>query len=206
MAQDVLRQGARSNGVRSNSVAPPSRRHRGKLSLIGILLTFVLTIVLVLLGERILFDLNRVANPAIEQTESVKNVQQDYSRSSVMSYERSGLSNTKVYYKTESKSRYITYKLLIHSAFVIPVFLLMFLLYYIISIKGKRDDLKVVMSGYVVFAFWMLFHLIGEIGKYIIDQWENAAVYIILFLLVAIITPLAIFIQKKYTEHHGEQE
>ncbi|MEA2088594.1 MAG: hypothetical protein U9O55_02000 [Patescibacteria group bacterium] len=201
MAQDVLRQGARSNPA-----APPSRRHRGKLSIIGVVLTFVLAIVLVLLGERILFDLNRVANPAIEQTENVKNVGRDYSRSSVMSYERSGLSSTKVYYKTQDKSRYITYKLLIHSAFVIPVFLLMFLLYYIIDIRGKRDDLKVVMWGYVVFAFWMLFHLIGEIGKYIIDQWENAAVYIILFLLVAVITPLAIFIQKKYTEHHGEQE
>lgn len=201
MAQDVLRQGARSNPA-----TPPSRRHRGKLSLIGIVLTFVLAIVLVLLGERILFDLNRAANPAIQHTESSKIISQQYSKVSGMSYERSGLSNTKIYYSTQDKSRYITYKLLIHSAFVIPVFLLMFLLYYIISIKGRRDDLKVVMSGYVVFAFWMLFHLIGEIGKYIIDQWENAAVYIILFLLVAIITPLAIFIQKKYTEHHGEQE
>ncbi|NCF75014.1 MAG: hypothetical protein GWO87_00825 [Xanthomonadaceae bacterium] len=199
MAQDVLRQ-----GVRSNPAVLPDRRQKRKLSIVGIVLTFVLAIVLVLLGERILFDLNRVANPAIEQTENVKNVQRNYYRSSVMSYEQSGLSNTKVYYKTQDKSRYITYKLLIHSAFVIPVFLLMFLIYYLIDIKEKRDDLKVVMWGYVVFAFWMLLHLIGEIGKYIIDQWENAAIYIILFLLIVIITPLAIFIQKKYTEHHSE--
>lgn len=194
MAQDIL-----PKAPLAKKMEPEKSKH--KISILGIILSVFLFITLILLGERIIFDLNRTANPAVEATVS-KN--QSIGKSfgySTHSYERSGLSNTKVYYKKTDKSKYITYKLLIHTAFIIPVFLLVFLFYYLYHIKNPNPNIKVVMYAYFGFAFWMIAHLIGETGKYIIDQFENAAIYIILGLLVAIMTPLAIFIQKKVNQH-----
>lgn len=196
MPEDILARTA------PRKVAPAPRRKK-RLSAVSVILTIVLAFVVILLGERIIFDLNRVANPAIKYTGE----RMDYKEANSLkySYEQSGISKTKIYYATDDKSGYITYKLLIHSAFIIPIFLLMILCYYIVNIKGEKDHLKVAMWAYVVFAFWMLFHLLGELGRYIIDQYENVAIYIILGLLVVIITPLVIFLQKKFVEHHEEQ-
>ena len=195
MPEDILARTAPRN-------AAPAPRRRKRISAVSVILTIVLAFVVILLGERIIFDLNRIANPAIKYTGE----RMDYQESNrlMYSYESSGVSKTQIYYATEDKSRYITYKILIHSAFIIPIFLLMILFYYIVNIKGEKAHLKVAMWAYVVFAFWMLFHLLGELGRYIIDQYENAAIYIILGLLVVIITPLVIFLQKKFSEHEEQ--
>jgi len=188
MTQDIL---PKTPPIQDNESAAPKH----KISIIGIILAFFLFIALVLLGERIIFDLNRVANPAAETAVSKsQSINKSYN---IYSYERSGISDTKVYYKKVNKSKYITYKLLIHSAFIIPIFLLVFLFYYLFNIKQANRNLKVVMYAYFAFALWMMLHLLGEVGRYIIEQYENAAIYIILGLLIIIITPLAIFIQKK---------
>lgn len=170
-----------------------------RVSIIGVILGIFLFITLVLLGERIIFDLNRFANPAVESSGNQTSMSH-----SLYSYERSGLANAKVYYRKDSKSEYISYKLLIHAAFIIPTFLVVFLLYYIYNIKDKNINLKIVLWSYFAFAAWMLLHLLGETGKYIIEQFENAAIYIILGLLAVIMTTLAIFIQKKVNHHHHE--
>lgn len=195
MPEDILARTAPRN-------ATPAPRRKKRVSAVSVVLTIVLAFVVILLGERIIFDLNRVANPAIKYTGE----RMDYKEVNRLkySYEQSGISKTKIYYATDNKSKYITYKILIHSAFIIPIFLLMILCYYIVNIKGEKDHLKVAMWAYVVFAFWMLFHLLGELGRYIIDQYENAAIYVILGLLVVIITPLVIFLQKKITEREEQ--
>ncbi len=116
-----------------------------------------------------------------------------------LSAERSKLApGVSVYYPTKEKGKYLTYKLLIHAAFIIPVFLLVFLFYYLVKIREQKEGWRVVVYAYMVFAFWMIAHLLGEAVKYISYQYKNAAIYIVLGLLVAIITPLAIFLQKKH--------
>lgn len=172
------------------------------ISIIGVILGIFLFITLVLLGERIIFDLNRYANPAVEG--AGQNQIASFS-TSVYKSERSGLANARVYYRSENQSQYISYKLLIHAAFIIPTFLVVFLLYYIYNIKDKNINLKVVLWSYFAFALWMLLHLLGETGKYIIEEFENAAIYIILGLLAVIMTTLGIFIQKKVNHHHDQE-
>lgn len=182
-------------------IAAEPEKPKHKVSVIGIILSFFLFIVLILLGERIIFDLNRVANPAVKASASDSQYYNGNYRYSAYSYESSGLSNTKVYYKQTDKSKYIMYKLLIHGAFIIPIFLLVFLFYYLYNIKQANPHLKFVLYSYFCFAFWMMLHLLGEVGRYIIEEFENAAIYIILGVLVLILTPLAIFIQKKINQH-----
>ncbi|MCX6796351.1 MAG: hypothetical protein NTW06_02530 [Candidatus Falkowbacteria bacterium] len=198
MAENIL---PKTSSVSTNVPEVPNKHNT---SVIGIILAFFLFIALVMLGERIIFDLNRVANPAIQKATN----QSSYNYGSSNSYqsyiqESSELSSVKIYYKNSDKSTYRAYKLLIHSAFIIPAFLLVFLFYYLFIIKNKNLNLKVVIFAYFAFAFWMLFHLLGELGKYIIDEYENLAVYIILGILVIIFTILAFFIQKKF--NHREE-
>jgi magnesium-transporting ATPase (P-type) len=121
-----------------------------------------------------------------------------------LSSERSalGISKTRVYYPKEEKGKYLAYKLLIHTSFIIPVFLVTFLLYYLFNIRLRNESLKVVMWGYMVFAFWMIAHLVIEVLTYIWQQFPNAGVYLVLIILAVIFTLLAIFIQKKVAEHH----
>jgi hypothetical protein len=193
MAENILPKQASAGA--STPVAP-----QHKYSAIGIILSIFLGIALIMLGERIIFDLNRSANPAVQKTEAQSDYYNSYSSrtSSVgLASESSGLSSARVYYKSSDKSTYTTYKLLIHSAFIIPVFLLVFLFYYLFVVKNANHNLRVVAYAYFGFAFWMIFHLLGELGVYIVDQFENAAVYIILGFLVIMMTVLALFIQKK---------
>ena len=198
MPEDILPKAFQSTEKKE----PKKPKH--KISFIGVILSAFLLITLILLGERIIFDLNRTANPAVEAAVSKNQPASKTYNYSQYAYERSGLSSTNVYYQKTDKSRYITYKLLIHAAFIIPIFLLVFLFYYLFHIKKANPNLRVVIYAYFGFAFWMMLHLLGETGRYIIDQFENAAIYIILGLLVIIITPLAIFIQKKVSQRADE--
>ena len=189
----------------------PHSSHKKRISVLGVILTIILTIVVILLGERIIFDLNRVANPAVDKEYSTEkqSSSSSYRKSpsySGLSYEQSalGISKTRVYYPKEEKGKYRAFKLLIHSSFIIPIFLLTFLLYYLFTVRLRSDNLKVVMWGYMAFAFWMIVHLVGESLIYVWDQFPNAGIYIVLVILAIIFTLLAIFIQKKVAEHHRE--
>lgn len=202
MPQDILAQTAPKRIVSSasNPSAPLKSKHH--ISVLGVIITIILAIVLVVLGERILFDLNRVANPAIKSTSATNDYYGSNYRSGLAS-ERSGLSNAVVYFEQQDKGKYMAYKTIIHAAVIIPIFLLMFLLYYLINIKGTQEEMKIVMWGYMVFAIWMMLHLIINIIRYVSEEYKNAAIYIILGVLVLVLTPLAIFIQKKVSEKHA---
>ena len=178
-------------------------KSRHKTSFLGVILTIILAIVIILLGERIMFDLNKAANPVIESTVSSSINKGDYYVQSVsgLSMERSSLSGTAVYYPQAKTGEYKLYKLLIHSAFVLPIFLLMFLLYYWLDMKKRNPYWQVVIWGYLIASIWLLLHLIGEAGKYVVDQYKNAAIYIILVFLAIVLTSLAVFIQKKKMEN-----
>jgi hypothetical protein len=154
-----------------------------------------MAIVIILLGERIIFDLNKAANPIVSEYSNSSSGSNYYSAG--LSYEKSGLSQARIYYPTTQKADYIMYKLLIHSAFIIPIFLLTFLMYYMFNVKKRQPNWFVVTYGYMVFAFWMLFHLLIEIMVVISYQFPNGAIYIILAILAVIFTALTVFMQKK---------
>lgn len=195
MPEDIL--------AKTASRVSGTQKNRKKISVVGVVLTIILAIALILLGERIIFDLNRVVNPVIQKVESYSSVERKISPqySSALSYEKSSLApDTRIYYPTKEKGKYLTYKLLIHAAFIIPIFLLMILFYYWVKLRTRKEGWRVVVYAYVVFAFWMLLHLLGETSRYIIDQYKSAAIYIILGVLVVVLTPLAIFLQKKFSQ------
>ncbi|MFA6525592.1 MAG: hypothetical protein WCT33_04990 [Patescibacteria group bacterium] len=187
--KDILKETAKSKP------ANIKQKKQKTVSALGVVFTIIMAIVIILLGERIIFDLNKAANPIVsEYTTNTGGI--DYYNAS-LSYERSGLSQAKIYYPTNQKADYIMYKLLIHSAFIIPVFLLTFLMYYMFNVKKRQPNWFVVTYGYMVFAFWMLFHLLIEIMVVISYQFPNSAIYIILGVLVVIFTSLTVFMQKK---------
>ncbi len=113
--------------------APRASAGHKKFSAIGVILAIILALVLILFGERLIFDLNRWINPKIQQ-------QYDYGDNNSIQYPSVGMNtlsresnvlapDVPIYYSTREKAAYLTYKLLIHAAFIIPVFLLVFLLY-----------------------------------------------------------------------------
>lgn len=172
-----------------------------KTSALGVILTIILTITLIILGERILFDLNKNINPHVQaaQKETSVNVSKmNYSLSS----ERNILSQSTIKYKTSEKNDYLNYKTLIHAGFIIPVFLLVFLFYYLFNIKKKNSNLRVVIHGYLFFSIWMIGHFIIDIIRLAYREFPSLALYFLLILFAAIFTGAAIFIQKKVSQHN----
>ncbi|MFA6254901.1 MAG: hypothetical protein WC675_02580 [Patescibacteria group bacterium] len=195
MNQDILQATA--------PLAAPKPKKKHAVSAMAVVLAIILAIVLILLGERIIFDINKVANPLVEKTDSVS----DYSYSGVYqnyASEKSALSPARVYYPQEQKDNYLLYKILLHSAFIIPIFLLTFLFYYLVYLKHENSPYRVLVGGYIAFAFWMILHLIVETGYFVVVKYKNAAVYIILIVLAIIFSALIFFIQKKMAYKTGE--
>ena len=162
----------------------------------------LLAIVLIIFGERVLFDLNRSLNPhAVTESEYTTLRTSDSAAISTLSSERSAVSAQRVYFPRENESDYKLYEMLIHSAFVIPVFLVMFVLYFWVWFKKSDSPFKVVVVGYLVFAFWMMLHLIFEIGGYVLEEYKNLGVYLVLIFLAAIFTMLMVMLQRKVNRH-----
>jgi len=192
MAQDILRA--------TVPPAAPAAKKKHKISAMAVLLAVILAVVLVLLGERIIFDINRVANPVIEKVDLTTSSSGYYSG---YSYEKSALSEARVYYPQERQDSYLLYKILLHAAFIIPMFLLTFLLYYLVYLKNEQSPYRVLVGGYIAFAIWMIIRLIIETGYFVVVKYKNSAVYIILVVLALIFSLLIIFIQKKLAPKPG---
>lgn len=183
-----------SNVLPTQATDKVAKSKPSRISILGVVLTIILAVVIILLGERIMFDLNRTTNPIVESTVSSNTTNTVYKGMSLVS-ERSF--NTRVYYPKNKTEDYRLYKVLIHAAFVLPMFLLMFLLYYWVNLKKRSENLRVVTWAYMIGAIWVLLHLIGETGSYVVDAYKNMAIYIILIFLAIILTSLAVFMQKK---------
>ena len=175
-------------------------KHQKKIPFLVKVLIAILAVVLILLGERIVFDLNRIANPVVQKIEAGGQVDYRVGKffSPNLSYEKSRLApQIRIYYPTKEKARYLAYKLLIQASFIIPVFLLMFLFYWWMKLKERKAGWEAVVYAYVIFALWMMLHLLKDTAHYVINQYRSAAVYIILGILIIILTPLVVFFQKK---------
>ncbi len=169
-------------------------QNKNKISILGVILTIILAVVLVTLGERILFDLNKSLNPYVQKNQPVA---PRYGSAGGYEMERSALSQQVIYYPTAESDKYLGSKVLISAAFIIPIFLLTFLFYYIFNIKKKESNLRVVSYGYLIFSLWMVLHLIINLVQLAYRQFPQVALYLILIFFAAVFTVLAIFIQKK---------
>jgi len=163
------------------------------------MLGMLLSIVLIILGERVIFDLNTALNPhAISESEQADMSGSDMMLgSSSLTSERSAVSRERVYYPRENKSDYRLTRMLIHAAFVIPVFLFLFVVYFWIWYRKEDSPLKIVVVGYLVFAFWMMIHLVFEVGSFVLDEYKNIGVYLVLLFLAAIFTMLMVILQRR---------
>ena len=187
--------------VLATQIASPADKPKHKISVLGVILTIILAVVVIILFERVMFDLNRLANPVIEQTVSQDGNQGYYGAGPYYVTEKSSLSSTRIYYPRERTEDYQLYRLLLHAAFVLPIFLLMFLLYYWVNLKKRNQNWYVVTWAYMAGASWVLLHLIGQTGSYVVAAYKNAAIYIILVFLAVILTALSVFLQKKKVEN-----
>ncbi|HHD92199.1 MAG TPA: hypothetical protein ENL06_01065 [Candidatus Portnoybacteria bacterium] len=187
-----------NNTVQTSSF--PSVDNKGKkhkqVSVFVVFIGIILAIVLILLGERIIFDLNRTINPLAQTFPN----ETKYQHHSGYEIERSGLSPVSVYYPANQKSQYLGYKTSIHAAFIIPIFLLIFFFYYLLKVKKEKKYWQAALNSYIVFSGWMVLHLLVDLANYIIKEYRDWAVYIILGILIIIFTPLIIFLQKKFTQ------
>ena len=196
MENDLLKQTAPVVGTAKK----PTSDH--KISVLGVFLTIILAVVLVVLGERIIFDLNKSFNPYIEKVSQGSLSSPSYSLDYTLKREMNALSSYTVYYKSNNSDKYFAAKVLIQAAFIIPIFLLFFLLYYFVNIKNRNSNFRVVSYAYLVFAIWMIIHLVVNLIRLAYRQFPQAALYIILIVLAVIFTSLAIFIQKKVNQHN----
>lgn len=189
-----------------------------KYSALSVLLAIIFFVVLVMLGERAIFDLNRFLNPVVDkdytQTKNQPYTQnhrrgfdlempKSISNSPQMLSESSGIgAKTRIYYKASEKGRYLMWKLIIHSAVIIPLFILAFVLF---SLKKGNAKVMPLVVSYMIFAWWMMLHLLGETISFVKNSYPNASIYIILILLVAIFGGLAYYVQAKYGKNQEEK-
>ena len=122
---------------------PESTPKKHRVSFLAVVLTMILAVVIILLGERIMFDLNRAANPLVKDNVVYNNY--DYTSgymgggmSAGLVMEKSSLSGARVYYYGSQSGQYKLYKILIHAAFVLPIFLLFFLVLLLVNYKEPQ--------------------------------------------------------------------
>ncbi|MFA6098753.1 MAG: hypothetical protein WCV50_03185 [Patescibacteria group bacterium] len=173
---------------------PPSpKKKKVKVSWMAVLFVIILTIVLIILGERFIFDLNQWFNPAYSQYSGGYPVYSDS------------------YYPTTPSSAnydqgdYEMYRLLIHTAFAIPILLAGFLLYFWLYYRKIESPNKIIAWPYFIFSIWMTLHLVVEAFYFLIEQYEKLGIYIVLIVLVGLLTWLVLFIQKRWHQKHQLQ-
>lgn len=181
----------------TNQPAGSFSPHRRTVSFMAVILAIILAIILIMFGERLIFDINQWANPVIERVSSNGMSPMIALSSRAYSSESMALSSAKVYYPLDQRADYLFYKIILHASFIIPIFLIIFLLYYLVYLKHQDSPYRVLVGGYIVFAVWMLLHLLIELGRFLMDKYQNNVLYLMLLVLIVIISLLIFVIQKK---------
>lgn len=110
------------------------KKETKKIAMITLFLTIALTVALVILGERLLYDINRWFNPAHDRfgyLQTIREVLVPTAHATVIDG----------YTPPDSRQDYETYRLLLHAALIVPLFLLFFLLYYFVHFKKRIQPL-----------------------------------------------------------------
>lgn len=202
-----------ANQSSGSVLSKPIKIDKKKYSGLSVLMAVILFGIMVMLGERVIFDLNRYINPAIDKgyTDTMNQYQgadrrgYEYSApkmpldSPSMLSESTGVSpNTRIYYRATDKGRYMMWKLIVHAAVIIPLFVLAFVLFYF---KKKNVQLRPLLISFMFFAFWMMFHLLGETISFVMDEYKNVAIYVILVVLGGVFGVLVYYTQSKHQKN-----
>ncbi len=197
------------NNQSNVQAALPPKKQQKRYSALSVFMAVILFGVVVMFGERLIFDLNRFLNPVIDDDYTKFMNEQQYSgrrsfdldspkmpiRSYELSQDMAGVvSNTQIYYNTVQKGRYMMYKLIIHAAVIIPAFIFSFMLFYF---KRKNYQLRPLLTSFLLAAFWLMFHLLGETTNFVMNEYRNIAIYVILLILAIVFGSLAYYTQIK---------
>lgn len=141
-----------------------------KISPLSVIFVVFLVVVLIILGERLMYDLNQWINPLADSFEVLKGSEMD---------------------------QYMLYRLLIHSGFVLPLFLGVFLLHNWLDDQPEKKQYKVISIGYITFGLWMMLRMIVEMGVYIVEVNQVIGMYVLLAGLAALLTWFMIRFQRR---------
>jgi hypothetical protein len=199
---------------------PVPPRPKSKYSVLSILLAVIFGIIVIMFGERLIFDLNRFINPAIDkeytkkanelyqggrryQYESPNTVMDSSSmmKKSLGSDSMQGVTQEKVYFSANEEGRYLMYKAIIYAAIIIPLFIFAFVIFYL---KKSNPQFKPLLMSFIISAFWLMFHLLGIVVRFVLEAYKNFAIYIILFFLLATFGFLTYYTQQKHTKEIKE--
>lgn len=171
------------NGNNQPKKSSPPAKH--KVSVLSVILAIILTIVLIILGTRIILDLNKYFNPLVS-TEYVRGYTNDMGS---------------IYYPAAKEVAYFLYKILLYAAFVLPVILLGIFFYVGVHRHPEKKKHRPLAWSYLIFAIWMTLHFLGAIGRFVISQYKTVGIYVILVILVAFFTWLVIALQRRANKH-----
>ncbi|HCE86470.1 MAG TPA: hypothetical protein DEP08_01570 [Candidatus Jacksonbacteria bacterium] len=189
----------------------PHSSTKRKTSLVSVLLTIALTIAFVIFGERLLHDVNRWFNPASQQygfapqTALEILIPTAHAQELIARIADEYPTTTTSIKSDYSRQSYETYRLLLHAAVIIPVFLLMFLVYYYFRFKRTGSPYKILSYAYMAFAFYMILRLLAELCVFVIKNLKTAGVYIVLGIVIVVFTTLIVIIQKKLHSKDGAE-
>ncbi len=174
-----------ANNVLAN--APISKIKKRNTQPLAVVLIIILTIILIFLGEKVFADLNKSFNPDY-------NLCRSGSYSPAMMFE----SAARVYETSRCDTQnYRSFELMLHSAFAVPVLLGAMILYFFTHLR--RQSLfyyRGLAWAYVIFALWLLFRLVIELGAFIVIREKTWGVYVVFIILIVVLTGIILFMQK----------
>lgn len=163
---------------------PPSKSKHSGLS---ILFMILLTGVLIILSEKILFDVNKAFNPADHATCA-------YGYTEDCTY-------------ASSQDKYEANRLLIHALVTLPILLGAVLLYLLYERKTTSGG-HIASWAYFGAAFWLCIRLLGEMMYFLVRKYESLGIYIVLAIFAAILTWLVVALQRRHAARllqHNQQ-
>lgn len=158
-------------------------RSKSKHSPLSILFMLLLTSVLIILSEKILFDVNKSFNPA-DQTKCVTSYTQKCAT-------------------VASQDKYEANRLLIHALVTLPILLGAVLLYLLYERKTTSGG-HVASWAYFAAAFWLCIRLLGEMMYFLIQKFESLGLYIVLAIFATILTWLVVVLQRRHAARLGQ--
>jgi hypothetical protein len=153
--------------------SPSKSKHSG----LSILFMILLTGVLIILSEKILFDVNKAFNPS-DRTSCRTSYSQNCDYVAI-------------------KDKYEANRLLIHALVTLPILLgavLVYLLYERKTMSGGH----VASWAYFASAFWLCIRLLGEMMYFLIRKYESLGIYIVLAVFATILTWLVVVLQRRH--------
>ncbi len=160
------------------STVPQKSKH----SPLSILFMILLTGVLIIFCEKVLYDVNKSFNPSTAENCSRSVTTQQYPS----------------YTNCLNQDKYEANRLLIHALITLPILLGAVLLYLLYERKTGSGG-HIVSWAYFGAAFWLCIRLLGEMMYYLINRYQSLGIYIVLAVFGTILTWLIVVLQRRHS-------